>query len=62
MAETELVDYDALIHKLHEFCGICGHCGKKKCLGRQSHSQLPDKLSMELVLRAIEESKLTGET
>ena len=55
----ELINYhdlkDKIFNKLHDMCGLCGHCGKKKCGGRESHSVLPKTLPTEDVLLAIEQ-------
>ena len=57
MSDDEKVSVsDAIIMRLHEEVGYCGHCGKKKCLGRKQHSMLPEKLPLNAVLAAI----LTG--
>ena len=45
---------DDVYAALHEVAGICGRCGKKKCPGRKQHSQLPDKVSMAQVVRALQ--------
>lgn len=44
---------ELIIMRLHERCGICGHCGKKKCAAKSSNSRLPAKMSVEDVLWAI---------
>lgn len=46
---------EAIIEALHQRCGYCGHCGKKKCGGKKENSRLPDKLKTDDVLWAIEE-------
>lgn len=33
--------------ELHKRFGICAHCGKKKCLGKQSMSRLPLRISVD---------------
>jgi len=38
---------------LHDKIGICGHCNKRDCVGRQSHSILPHTISTEIVLEAL---------
>lgn len=43
---------DRFFHALHELVGICGHCGKKGCAGRKSHSVLPAKIDRESIIAA----------
>ena len=40
--------------ELHNLCGLCGHCGKRKCGGREQHSVLPKSLPTNDVILAIE--------
>jgi hypothetical protein len=39
-------------HSEHDVAGLCGHCGKRTCAGRQGHSVLPDRLSRDDVIAA----------
>jgi hypothetical protein len=50
---------ERILDQLHERAGICGHCGLKKCLGKKSHSILPETLKTSVVLAAIKAA--TGE-
>jgi hypothetical protein len=50
-----ILDADRFVARLHERCGICGHCGKKKCAGRQGYSILPAKLLRDDVLAVLDE-------
>lgn len=43
---------------LHELVGICGHCGKKKCPGKQSHSTLPAEIPTTDVMEAARRAGL----
>lgn len=45
---------DKVFAELHERAGVCGHCGKRKCLQRKSWSSLPDTLKTSDVLAAVE--------
>jgi hypothetical protein len=54
--EEAIAASDAIVERLHAEAGYCGHCGKKKCPGRKKHSELPDRLPVDVVLAAI----LTG--
>ena len=45
---------DKILCELHELCGECGHCGKRECEGRKSHSVLPEMLKRNDVILAIE--------
>ena len=36
-----------IIDKLHEKHGYYGHCGKVKCHGKESHSQLPSIMKVD---------------
>jgi hypothetical protein len=42
--------------ELHNLCGICGHCGKRDCAERATHSVLPDLLDRNSVIIAMERS------
>lgn len=48
--------HDVLVNALHDTHGICGHCGKKKCAGKQSNSTLPDTLPTRAVLSVIQQA------
>jgi hypothetical protein len=54
MTKQEWTDsfYDAL----HEVAGTCGHCGERKCPGKQEHSQLPGTISLSQIDQAIEQT------
>lgn len=39
--------------RLHERAGLCRHCGKRECAGRQSNSYLPDRLKLDDVIYAL---------
>lgn len=57
MGEQAQIDYDIkerIVTRLHERVGICGHCGKKKCAGKNGNSWLPQKMNVEDVLWAID--------
>lgn len=43
-----------LINELHRRIGICGHCGKWKCAGKASHSQLPKHIPTVVLVDALE--------
>lgn len=44
---------EEVIDALHEECAVCGHCGKKTCVGKKEHSTLPYMLNSSNVLEAI---------
>lgn len=50
---------ERILDYLHAKAGLCGHCGKKKCLGKRQHSTLPEILKTDVVLAAIKAA--TGE-
>ena len=50
---TANAEREAIVRRLHERIGICGHCGKRKCGGRADHSTLPEKARIDDVLAAI---------
>ena len=52
MTDQEKI-WERAVDALHKSSGICGHCGKKKCAGKQSHSTLPNRLSTDDVLAAL---------
>lgn len=43
---------ELIVDRLHDLVGVCPTCGKHKC-GHGSSSELPDSISTDLVLRAI---------
>ncbi len=45
---------EELFSELHNTVGLCRHCGKHLCAGRASNSYLPESISTEDVLQAIE--------
>jgi hypothetical protein len=45
---------ERIFTELHNLCGMCGHCGKRDCAVRATHSVLPDKLDRNNVIIAIE--------
>lgn len=49
--------WERALDALHNSSGICGHCGKKKCAGKQSNSTLPNRLNTDYVLAALETIK-----
>lgn len=48
---------DDVIAALHELVAHCGHCGKRSCPGRRSHSTLPESVATDDVFRALEKAK-----
>ena len=52
-------DYNQkFFHALHEIVGVCGHCGKRKCAGKASHSILPETISLDNVIAASVRMKI----
>ena len=45
---------DRIFIELDGLCGVCGHCGKRECPERKSRSVLPNQLSRDDVILAIE--------
>ena len=50
---SQLSRQDRALTYLHDQVGVCSHCGKKKCAGKQSGSRLPAQIPTDLVLEAI---------
>lgn len=50
---------EAILIRLHEAVGICGHCGKRRC-PQPVASQLPAKLNVQDVLDAIDLDDLSA--
>ena len=50
---SELSRQETAITYLHDHVGICSHCGKKKCAGKQNGSRLPAQIPVDIVLEAI---------
>jgi len=48
-----MIDREVFLTALHKSSGYCGHCGKKTCAGKASHSILPDKVRLSDVLNAL---------
>lgn len=48
-------DYQvAILNELHAAEGRCSHCNGLKCPGRQQWSRLPDRLSTDNVVKALQ--------
>lgn len=41
--------------EVHNRAGVCGHCGKKKCHGKEDHSILPDSISFDVLRDSVRE-------
>jgi hypothetical protein len=54
------MDEEKFLQELHEREGLCNHCGKHDCAGRQSGSTLPPRLSTENVLAAAKAAALAS--
>ena len=53
---TEAIEKERerIIDALHKAAGYCGHCGKRECAGRESWSELPERLMTKDILAAIQ--------
>lgn len=51
MSEYEIKE--RILDRLHQRLGRCGHCGKRDCAGRSSHSVLPLEMDLDDVMWAI---------
>ena len=61
MTNNEREEY--ILAELHAHCGVCGHCGKRGCVGRAGNSVLPMSLPRAAVLESIERGfKMTSNT
>jgi len=49
---------EAVFAYLHFACGVCGHCGKRTCAGRSSHSKLPAQIPTAMLVAAFNVSML----
>lgn len=52
------INEDKFIDELHKAVGICGHCGKLSCAGKQSHSKLPATIPTSVVIKAMELARI----
>lgn len=44
---------EKILSRLMRDAGLCAHCGKFDCVGKQSHCVLPHELSLTDVMSAI---------
>lgn len=44
---------EAFWNDLHASIGVCGHCGKRRCPGRGSHTVLPKNFPFSDVTEAL---------
>ena len=49
---------EQFFRELHDIAGLCGHCGKRECSHRNTHSILPDTVAQDDIFTAFERADI----
>jgi hypothetical protein len=50
---SRLIDEDKFFESLYQQVGLCRHCGKRDCAGKQSGVYLPLQISLAAIDKAV---------